>query len=211
MKGKILDITEIYRTILGESSLAGVPCTLIRLTGCNLRCKWCDTKNAYSGGHSNSIDQIIRHVRKSGNETVLLTGGEPLFQENAFYLIDKLISEKFKLLVETNGSIDISGINKKARVIMDVKTPSSGMSHKNRYSNLKRLKKNDEVKFVIANRKDYLWSRRKIQEHNLERKCTVLLSPVYKKLEPSILAGWLMEAGLNALLNLQVHKIIGLR
>ena len=199
---KTLKVKEIYRTILGESSFSGIPCSLVRLSGCNLRCKWCDTKYAYSGGRFLNFNKIIEKLKKHNCKNILITGGEPLLQENVFPFVDSLIKMRYNVFIETNGSIDTSRLNKKAVIILDIKTPSSGMSGKTNFKNLGKLKSGDEIKFVILNKKDYDWSKEVIRKYKLLKKCTVLISPVFNKLNYNKLAKWILMDNLNVRLNL---------
>ncbi len=195
-------------SIQGESSYAGLPCTFIRLTGCNLRCSYCDTTYAYYDGRNLSEDKIISEIRKAGLKLVEITGGEPLLQRDVYHLIIQLLDESHTVLVETNGSHSIKDIDKRAGVILDIKTPGSGMSEEMDFSNLDLLKKTDEVKFVITNRMDYEWSKDIIYRHRLIGKCNLLLSPAFGILPPQELARWVLEDRLEARLNLQLHKYI---
>ncbi|MEW6107614.1 MAG: radical SAM protein [Nitrospirota bacterium] len=204
-----MKVCEIFTSIQGESSYAGLPCTFIRLTGCNLRCSYCDTKYAYDAGIEMTIDEITDQVLSAGVRLVEITGGEPLLQEKeTLSLISNLIKKEFKVLIETNGSASIRDIDKQAVIILDIKTPGSGMSEKMDFSNLGYIKPSDEIKFVICDRADYDWSKKIISEHNLNKKCEILFSPVYAKLNPLFLARWIIEDRLDVRLNLQIHKYI---
>jgi 7-carboxy-7-deazaguanine synthase len=204
----LLKVNEIFYSIQGESSFAGLPFVFIRLTGCNLRCSYCDTKYAYEEGTEMSIEQIIKKVKKYNCPYVELTGGEPLLQEETPVLVNSLIENGFTVLVETNGTKDVSLIPDKAVKIMDIKCPSSGESDKFEWKNLNRLSPKDEVKFVIAEKLDYDWAKEIINDRNLADKVKVLLSPVKDKMSPDILAEWILKDKLNVRLQLQVHKII---
>lgn len=203
-----MKVCEIFTSIQGESSHAGEPCTFIRLTGCNLRCSYCDTTYAYYEGVELSEDDIINRVRQAGVNLVEITGGEPLLQKGVYRLIRRLLDDGYKVLVETNGSMSIEEIDRRAIVILDIKTPGSGMSEEMDLSNLNRIKNADEVKFVITNRMDYEWSKEIIYRHRLKDKCHLLLSPAYGILAPEDLAQWILEDGLEARLNLQLHKYL---
>jgi 7-carboxy-7-deazaguanine synthase len=203
-----LKICEIFSSIQGESSYAGLPCVFVRLTGCNLRCLYCDTAYAYDKGMDMTEDAVIEKVMQSGLKLVEITGGEPLLQGEAYTLMKKLLDAGCKVLVETNGSVSISDIDIRAVVILDVKTPGSGMSDKMDTGNLKRIKQSDEVKFVITSRHDYEWSKEIIDKFNLADKCHVLISPAYGILKPDNLAVWIVEDKLQARFNLQLHKYI---
>lgn len=203
-----MKVCEIFASIQGESTYAGVPCTFIRLTGCNLRCSYCDTAYAYDAGTELKAEEIIDKVKNFGLKTVEITGGEPLLQEDALYLIKRLLNDNYKVLVETNGSRDISNMDKRAVIILDIKTPGSGMSGEMRLSTLEHLKSEDEVKFVITGREDYVWAKNFIKEYALPRKCTVLFAPAFGRLEPKYLARWIIDDRLEVRLNLQLHKYI---
>jgi 7-carboxy-7-deazaguanine synthase len=201
-------ICEIFTSIQGESTYAGMPCTFIRMTGCNLRCSYCDTAYAYDEGKELSEDEIMSEVKHAGINLVEITGGEPLLQKEVYHLIERLLDGSYKVLVETNGSINIKEIDRRAVVILDIKTPGSGMSEKMDLSNLDDLKSTDEVKFVITNRTDYEWAKGIIVRYNIPDRCTVLMSPAFGILPPEDLAKWMLEDRLKARLNLQLHKYI---
>lgn len=203
-----MKVCEIFTSIQGESSYAGLPCTFIRLTGCNLRCSYCDTVYAYEEGTELTEDEIINKVKAAGTNTVEITGGEPLLQGDVFNLIKRLLDEGYTVLVETNGSQDIKGIDKRAVIILDIKTPGSKMSEKMRLSNLTYLKPADELKFVITDRRDYDWSKNFIIEHGLSGKCKILFSPVFGNVDPADLSTWIISDRLDVRLNLQLHKYI---
>jgi 7-carboxy-7-deazaguanine synthase len=203
-----MKVCEIFSSIQGESSFAGIPCTFIRLTGCNLRCSYCDTPYAYYEGQELTVDEIIRKVQRTGINLVEITGGEPLLQNEAHLLIKRLIDEGYKVLVETNGSQDIKQIDKKAIVILDIKTPGSGTSKEMDFSNLDYIKSSDEIKFVITNREDYEWSKDIIQKYKLMERCKLLLSPAFGTLPPENLAKWIIGDKLKIRFNLQLHKYI---
>jgi len=203
-----MKVCEIFTSIQGESSYAGMPCTFIRLTGCNLRCTYCDTQYAYHEGSELSEEDIISKVRHAGINLVEITGGEPLLQKEVFHLIERLAEEGYKVLVETNGSLSIKDINRRAVVILDIKTPGSGMHEEMDLSNLDEIKSTDEVKFVITNRQDYEWAKEMIQKYSLSDKCQLLMSPAYGMLPSKDLARWMLEDRFNARLNLQIHKYI---
>lgn len=203
-----MKVCEIFTSIQGESSYAGIPCTFIRVTGCNLRCFYCDTRYAYYEGRELSEEDIIREVKRADINIVEITGGEPLLQSDVYHLIKKLLDENYKVLIETNGSVNIKDVDKRAVVILDIKTPGSGMSEKMDLSNLENVKSTDEIKFVVTNRMDYEWSKDIIHKYNLMNKCHLLLSPAYGILPPEDLARWIIEDRLQARLNLQLHKYI---
>jgi 7-carboxy-7-deazaguanine synthase len=203
-----MKICEIFTSIQGESSYAGMLCTFIRMTGCNLRCSYCDTAYAYDEGKELSEDEIMSEVKHAGINLVEITGGEPLLQKEVYHLIERLLDGSYKVLVETNGSINIKEIDRRAVVILDIKTPGSGMSEKMDLSNLDDLKSTDEVKFVITNRTDYEWAKGIIVRYNIPDRCNVLMSPAFGILPPEDLAKWMLEDRLKARLNLQLHKYI---
>ncbi len=200
-------ITEIFHSIQGESSHAGRPCVFIRLTGCNLRCRWCDSEYTFTGGERMSIDEILDRVKSYGCNLVEVTGGEPLAQAESFELIKRLCDEGFEVLIETSGSIDVTPVDPRATLILDLKCPGSGEADKNRWENLAILRPRDEIKFVIASRADYEWARRVIAEHRLER-FTILLSPVWGEMEMKPLAEWMLSDRLPARFQTQLHKHI---
>jgi 7-carboxy-7-deazaguanine synthase len=203
-----MKVIEIFTSIQGESSHAGKLCTFVRMAGCNLRCTYCDTQYAYTLGEELSEDSIIKKVKNAGLQLVELTGGEPLLQKGAGTLIKNLLDEGFDVLVETNGSYSIKDIDKRAVVILDIKTPGSAMADKMDFSNIDQIKLDDEIKFVITNRRDYEWTKNIISKYDLTAKCHILLSPVYGMLDPQDLIRWMLEDGINARLNLQLHKYI---
>ena len=204
----MLKVNEIYYSVQGESSKAGLPCVFVRLTYCNLRCTYCDTEYAFYDGKNFSIDEIVSEVKKFGCGLVEVTGGEPLFQEECYPLMERLCNEGFTVMVETGGSLQIKTIDPRVKIIMDLKCPSSGMLKKNMYENLNYIKPSDEVKFVIGTREDYEWSRDIVQKYKLDKKSEVLFSVVFGKLEPVRLVEWILEDKLNVRFQLQMHKFI---
>jgi 7-carboxy-7-deazaguanine synthase len=203
----MLRITEIFFSIQGESSHAGRPCVFVRLTGCNLRCTWCDSEYTFTGGERMSLDDVIAQVKSYGCNLVEVTGGEPLAHKEAFELIERLCNDGFEVLIETSGSIDITPVDRRAKLILDVKCPGSGEADKNRWSNLDELRPHDEVKFVIADRTDYEFAKAVIADRQLER-TTVLLSPVWGRMDPKSLAEWMLADRLPARFQTQLHKHI---
>jgi len=203
-----MKICEIFASIQGESSYAGLPCTFIRLTGCNLRCIYCDTTYAYAEGSERSEEEIIGIVRDSGVKLVEITGGEPLMQKDVYPLIERLLDNGYAVLVETNGSMSIRKIDRRAGLILDIKTPGSGMSGEMDFSNLAHLKQTDEIKFVLTGRADYEWAKKIMSNYALGEKCHVLLSPAFGNISPEQLAGWILEDRLDVRLNLQLHNYI---
>lgn len=203
-----LSVTEIYRSIQGESSFAGLPCTLIRVAGCNLRCRYCDTRYALEPGEEMSVAQVLERARTIGQDLVEITGGEPLFQEDTPALAAALLKNGHKVIVETNGSLDISLLPDGVIRIMDIKCPSSGENHRIMWENVWKLNRRDEVKFVIADRHDYEWARGVIQERFEITKTKVLLSTVFGELPPRNLVEWMLDDRLQARFQLQLHKLI---
>jgi len=210
-----LQVTEIFKSIQGESSLSGTPCVFIRLTGCNLRCRYCDTVYAYEGGDWLSIDDILSKVDDYKCNLVEITGGEPLLQNGVYLLISALLKTGKSILIETNGSIDIERVQgfkglriQGLKIIMDIKCPDSGMSERMNWGNLDKLYNNDEVKFVISSRGDYDWSKEIIKKYSLADRCHILMSPVYDNLTAEELSEWILNDNLNVRLNLQIHKYI---
>jgi 7-carboxy-7-deazaguanine synthase len=201
-------ITEIFHSIQGESSHAGQPCVFIRLTGCPLRCTWCDSEYTFSGGTEMTIAEVLAKVRSYRCPLVEVTGGEPLHQPEAFTLVEALCAESYDVLIETSGAIDISPVDKRAHVIMDVKCPGSGMMDRMRWENLEQLTGKDEAKFVIKDRLDYEWARDIVRKYALETRCAVLFGPVFGALEPRRLAEWILSDRLPVRFQLQLHKYI---
>jgi 7-carboxy-7-deazaguanine synthase len=203
-----MTVCEIFTSIQGESSFAGLPCTFIRLTGCNLRCTYCDTKYAYEEGVEYTLTDLVKEVSMRADRLVEVTGGEPLLQAETMELVKRLADEGFDTLLETNGTLSIEGVDPRATVIMDIKTPGSGFSEMTDLSNIAFLKPSDEVKFVLTGREDYDWAREFIFRHSLLEKCKVFLSPVFGVLDPALLSGWILEDRINVRLGLQLHKYI---
>lgn len=203
-----LIVNEIFYSIQGESSLAGLPCVFVRLTGCNLRCTYCDTAYAFHEGKSLSLDEILSVVGRHGCRLVEVTGGEPLVQEGVYELMTRLCEEGYETLLETGGSLDIGRVDPRVKRIVDFKCPGSGMEKKNLWENVRYLKDSDEVKFVIGNREDFDWSVAKIREYDIDQKAPILMSVVFGELPPLELAGWILESGVGARMQLQMHKYI---
>lgn len=201
-----LRISEIYASIQGESQFAGLPCVFVRLTGCNLRCTWCDSEFTFTGGDHRSIDDVVQAALAYGIEVVEVTGGEPLAQRQALPLMERLLQGGATVLLETSGSIDISTVPAPVHVIMDLKPPDSGESEKNLWSNLAHLRPHHEVKFVLASRGDYEWARGVVRAH--EWACSLLFSPVWGGVEPKDLVDWILEDKLPVRFQLQLHKVI---
>ena len=207
-----LQVCETFGSIQGESTFAGRPCFFIRLTGCNLRCSYCDTTYAFTGGQSKTIPQLVDEFRASGLTLVEVTGGEPLIQPGTPALLKALqaVRPDAIVLVETNGSQDIAVVPPGVVAVMDIKCPASGVGDAVDWQNLERLRPQDEVKFVISDRADFDWAVRIVNDHRLASKCrAVLFSPVLGRVEPAALAEWLLAARVPARLNLQLHKLMG--
>jgi 7-carboxy-7-deazaguanine synthase len=203
-----LKINEIFHSVQGESRQAGRPCVFVRLTECNLRCTWCDTPYAFEQGEEMTHGAILDRVARFGTRYVLITGGEPLLQPQVHGLIAELLDRGYEVGIETGGSLDISPVDPRATIIMDLKCPGSGMQENNLWDNVERLKPTDEVKFVLADRDDYEWARAIMAQHRLPERCAVLLSPVHGKLSPRALAEWMLSDALGARLQMQIHKYI---
>ena len=203
-----MKITEVFYSIQGESTRAGHPCIFVRLTGCNLRCTWCDTGYAFYGGEEMTVEEVLNHVRNYPCRLVEITGGEPLLQEEVHSLIHRLLDKGYQVLIETGGSLDIHKVDARAHIIMDIKCPGSHMADRMQWANMRALTAKDEVKFVIKDRKDYDWAVEVIRYYGIISKCPILFSPVFGELEPRQLAQWLLEDGLNIQLQLQLHKYI---
>ena len=203
-------VTEIYASVQGESSYAGFPCTFIRLTGCPLRCRWCDTVYGFKGGSALTLESIIAEVERLGVPLVELTGGEPLAHAGTPTLMQTLIDKGYKVLVETSGSEDLSRVPLDVHIIMDIKCPGSGMVDKNLWSNLDALKPSDEIKFVLADRNDFDWARDLIEKEKLASRFNILLSCAWGLLSPKDLAQWMVEEPKlhTCRLQLQQHKYI---
>ena len=204
----MLEVTEIYKSVQGESTYMGLPCVFIRLTGCNLRCVWCDTAHAFHDGEKLSILQIIDKVKSYDIKLVEITGGEPLLQKEVFPLMESLLKNEFKVMLETSGSLAINNVPAKVIKIIDLKCPGSGEENKNLWENLNHLTPTDEIKFVIADKADYEWSKKVLQDYELDKKVSVLFSPVFEKLKLKDLTEWILEDNLPVRLHTQLHKYI---
>jgi len=204
----MLKVNEIYFSIQGESSNAGLPCVFVRLTYCNLRCAYCDTEYAFYDGKDLSIDEIIEQIDKFDCKLIEITGGEPLVQKESLELMKALCDKGFTVMLETGGSLSIKEIDPRVKIIMDLKCPSSGMLKKNIYKNLDYLKSDDEVKFVIGSKEDYVWTKETLEKYDITSKCEALFSVVFGKLEPVKLVEWILEDKLNVRFQLQMHKFI---
>jgi 7-carboxy-7-deazaguanine synthase len=201
-------ITEIYSSVQGETQYAGLPCTLVRTTGCDLRCTYCDSEFAFHGGRDMTLDEIVAEVTRLGAPLVLLTGGEPMLQKELPALADRLLSDGYGVMIETSGAHALDALPAGVVRIVDVKTPGSGESHRMRWEALAGLGPRDAVKFVLTNEADYQWATSVIRERRLAERTEVLLSPVHGRLAPEALVGWMLRDRLPARLNLQIHKYI---
>lgn len=204
----MLRVNEIFHSIQGESTQAGRPCVFVRLTGCNLRCVWCDTAYAFHEGTALSVDDIVDRVGAYGCDLIELTGGEPLLQPEAIDLMHALIARGHEVLLETGGSLPIEAVPEGVRRIIDVKCPGSGETERNRWENLDALRPGDELKFVLGGREDYEWAVGVIRSRALVAKAVVLLSPVHGELSGADLARWVLEDGLAVRVQVQLHKVL---
>ncbi len=204
----MLKVNEIFYSIQGESSFAGLPCVFIRLTYCNLRCTYCDTEYSFYEGEEFTIDEILSKVKSYNCNLVEVTGGEPLVQKESLELLKRLCDEGFHVLLETSGSLSIKDVDPRVTIIMDLKTPSSGMMKRNLYSNIDYLKPTYEIKFVIGSREDYEWAKKIIYDYNLPAKCKILMGCVFGQLQNIELAAWILEDKLPVRFQIQLHKYI---
>jgi 7-carboxy-7-deazaguanine synthase len=203
-----LVIHEIYRSLQGESTFAGLPCVFVRLTACNLRCVYCDTPHAFNQGQTMALEDVVARALGLGDDLVEITGGEPLLQLEVYPLMSQLADAGKTVLLETSGAIDTSAVDPRVRVILDIKTPGSGEMSANVWSNLDRLRPTDELKFVVCDRADFDWAARGVREHRLTARCPVLFSPAFGQVNPTDLAAWVLESRLPVRLQLQQHKIL---
>ncbi len=204
----MLTVNEIFFSIQGEGTRAGQPCVFVRLTGCPLRCTWCDSAYAFHEGEKRAEDDVVAAIRAHPSRLVELTGGEPLSQPAAFPFVTRLLDEGFEVLVETSGHVLLEPLDPRAVAIMDVKTPGSGEVHRMEWRNLDLLKAKDEVKFVILDRSDYEWSRDLVRDKGLLDRCPVLFAPVHGALDPGQLGRWILDDGLAVRLQVQLHKYL---
>jgi 7-carboxy-7-deazaguanine synthase len=203
-----LRVNEIFHSIQGESTHSGRPCVFVRLTGCNLRCVWCDTAYAFHEGREMSVAEVVEAVDRFGCDLVEVTGGEPLLQADAIPLMRTLLDRGYRVLLETGGSLPIDAVPPGVSRIVDVKCPGSGESRRNLWENLEQLREGDELKFVVAGRSDYEWAREQIRTRGLDRRAAVLISPVQGATDPGALANWVLEDRLPARVQIQLHKIL---
>lgn len=204
----MLRLSEIFFSLQGEASRVGLPTVFVRLTGCPLRCVWCDTAYAFTGGTAMSIEAVLAEVGRHPTRQVCVTGGEPLAQKACLTLLTALCDAGYEVSLETSGALDIAEVDRRVARIVDLKAPASGESARNRWENLAQLRPTDEVKIIVASRGDYEWARQALAEHGLAARCPVLLSPAQGLVEPAALAGWILEDGLPVRFQLQLHKLL---
>lgn len=201
-------VTEIFHSIQGESSFAGRPCVFVRLTGCALRCTWCDTEYSFYGGREMDLEQVLSEVAEYRCPLVEVTGGEPLHQPDTLVLLSRLCDAGYEVLLETSGAVDLGPVDHRTHIIMDVKCPGSGMTDRMYWPNLDKLSSKDEVKFVLQDRADYEWARGILAQHDLAKRCAVLFSPVFGRLDLQSLAEWILADRLPVRFQAQLHKFI---
>ena len=203
-----LRLTEIFYSLQGEATRVGLPTVFVRLTGCPLRCTWCDTTYSFTGGEPATIASVLAEVAKYPAKQVCVTGGEPLAQKECLPLLSALCDAGYDVSLETSGALDIAGVDPRVARIMDLKAPASGEVERNRWENLAHLTAHDEIKIIIAARADYEWARQMIRQHDLPRRCPVLLSPAQGLVEPRDLAEWILADGLQVRFQMQLHKLL---
>lgn len=203
-----LTVNEIFYSIQGETAFTGLPTVFVRLTGCPLRCQYCDTEYAFNHGFKFTIKDILAEVSKFRSRYVTVTGGEPLAQKNCPELLSVLCDEGYQLSLETSGAIDISRVDERVSRILDIKTPASGEVKRNKYDNFKYLTDHDQIKFVICGREDYLWAKQLIQDHQLNERCEILMSPSHEQLDAGLLADWVLEDQIPVRIQVQLHKYL---
>ena len=201
-------VIEVYTSVQGESTFVGLPCVFVRLAGCNLRCTWCDSVYTFKGGVHRSVDDVVAEVARSGVHLVEVTGGEPLVHRQSIPLMERLLAAGHTVLLETSGSRDIGVVPAGVHIIMDLKPPDSGEVGANLWSNIEKLTQKDEVKFVIASRLDFEWSRDVVAKHRLAQRAHVLFSPVFGAIEPRQLVEWMLADAVPARFQLQLHKLV---
>ena len=203
-----LRITEIFHSLQGESLNVGLPTVFVRLTGCPLRCVWCDTTYAFGGGAWMDVDQVVEQVAGFRTSHVTVTGGEPLAQRACLSLLTDLCDRGLRVSLETSGAVTLSNVDPRVKIVMDLKAPGSGEQGRNRWENLGDLRRTDQIKFVIAHRQDYDWAVARIEEHGLAERAHLLFSPVFEQMDPAELAGWILEDRLPVRFQLQLHKTL---
>ncbi len=208
MPGIELRITEIFRSLQGEGRSVGLPTVFVRLTGCPLRCGYCDTRYAFKGGRLLSLEALLEKVGSFDTRHVVVTGGEPLAQPSCIPLLDRLLERNYEISLETSGALDISPVDTRVSRVMDLKTPASGEQARNRLENLALLTPHDQLKFVICDRRDYDWAKQMLDTHALHGRCELLFSPAFGQLDGAELAEWILEDGLSVRFQLQLHKVL---
>jgi 7-carboxy-7-deazaguanine synthase len=203
-----LRLTEIFYSLQGEASRAGLPTIFVRLTGCPLRCTWCDTTYSFTGGEPASVESVLAEVARYPARQVCVTGGEPLAQKDCLLMLTALCDAGYDVSLETSGALDVAAVDPRVARIMDLKAPDSGESARNLWKNLEVLNRRDEIKIVIASRADYEWAREVLRDRQLDHLCPVLFSPAGGLIEPQSLAEWILEDGLNVRFQLQLHKLL---
>jgi len=203
-----LKITEIFFSLQGEALTVGVPTTFVRLTGCPLRCRYCDTTYAFTGGEWMDLEQILQRVASNKTDYVTVTGGEPLAQKNCLDLLCQLCDNGYRVSLETSGALDVSAVDPRVVKVMDIKTPGSGEDSRNRLQNFDFISAQDQIKFVICDQQDYEWSRELVTEHRLNERCEILFSPSYQQLEAAELADWILRDSLPVRMQMQLHKLL---
>ncbi len=207
-KSERLRVNEIFYSLQGEADAVGFPTVFVRLTGCPLRCQYCDTEYAFHAGDWQDLAQIVAHVRELGARHVCVTGGEPLAQPNCLKLLERLCDQGFEVSLETSGALDVGAVDARVARVIDVKTPGSKEAARNRIENFQLLTPRDQLKFVICSRADYEWSRAFIDEHQLGTKCGILFSPSYHEISPTMLADWILSDRLQVRFQMQLHKVL---
>ena len=203
-----LKITEIFFSLQGEALTVGIPTTFVRLTGCPLRCQYCDTAYAFSGGEWMSVEEILDRVAANSSRYVTVTGGEPLAQKACLDLLVRLCDAGYRVSLETSGALDVSEVDPRVVKVMDIKTPGSGEEHRNRLENIEAISAKDQIKFVICDEQDYQWSSRLLRQYQLDGRCEVLFSPSYEQLAASELADWILRDALPVRMQMQLHKLL---